>query len=107
MADLNTAALRALLAEYRGLSSYARYLPMDDEVYAALPALLDAAEEAARLRAEREAKKEALVNALKEVDRRSDGDFEGDHVDADDLLVGYINDQDVSDAYRKIGKWYA
>lgn len=35
------------------------------------------------------------------------GDPEGNHSDADDLLLEYINDAEVKTAYHAIEKWYA
>lgn len=34
-------------------------------------------------------------------------DAEIEHGSADDLLIRYINDQDVTDAYERITRWYA
>jgi len=38
---------------------------------------------------------------------QQDGDTEGAHIDADDALLAYINDPDITEAYRVIDKWYA
>lgn len=35
------------------------------------------------------------------------GDEECDHVDADALLIEYINDPQVTETYQSIPKWYA
>ncbi len=35
------------------------------------------------------------------------GDEETDHLDADELLLNYIDEIDVSDAFDAINKWYA
>lgn len=35
------------------------------------------------------------------------GDIEDDHADADRLLLDYINDLGVTEAYDAIDKWYA
>lgn len=35
------------------------------------------------------------------------GDPEAAHSNADELLLSYINDPDIRDAYSKIKKWYA
>ena len=45
-----------------------------------------------------------LVAALK---RCNSGDIEADHGNADDLLIEYINDPRVKEAYDAINKWYA
>lgn len=34
-------------------------------------------------------------------------DKEGDHIDADKLLLKYINDKTVTRYFKKIKKWYA
>lgn len=34
-------------------------------------------------------------------------DIEADHSEADDLLVKYINDPEITKAYERIDKWYA
>ena len=34
-------------------------------------------------------------------------DKEANHSDADDLLIEYINDPKITEAYNKIEKWYA
>jgi hypothetical protein len=38
---------------------------------------------------------------------REDADTENDHVRADDLLLDYINDAEVSEAFNALEKWYA
>jgi len=49
--------------------------------------------------------KEQLIEKLKSlIDNR---DIEGAHVTADNLLLEYINDKEVSDAFHNIEKWYA
>ena len=35
------------------------------------------------------------------------GDIEIDHSNADDLLIEFINDDDVRRAYEDVDKWYA
>jgi len=49
--------------------------------------------------------KEELIAKLKEC--AANGDLEVAHWDADQLLLEYINDQDITEAYRDVGKWYA
>ncbi len=61
--------------------------------------------------------KEELINKLKElVNEKEDEkngdtywteDSEKDHIIADELLLRYINDKDVTKYYDRIGKWYA
>lgn len=35
------------------------------------------------------------------------GDTESAHCDADDLLIGFINDPKITEAYESVPKWYA
>lgn len=35
------------------------------------------------------------------------GDLEMVHIEADDALLAYINDSEITEAYNAIGKWYA
>ncbi len=49
--------------------------------------------------------KEELLKKLRECE--NNGDTEVAHSDADDLLIGYINDKDITDAYENVSKWYA
>ena len=35
------------------------------------------------------------------------GDQEWVHMEADDALIAYINDPEITEAYNNIGKWYA
>ncbi len=50
-----------------------------------------------------------LVIGLQEIiDKQKGGsDVENDHADADDLLLAYINDKEISEMYEAIDKWYA
>lgn len=49
--------------------------------------------------------KQELIAALKEC--AENGDAEMAHEVADQLLIVYINDQDIKDAFESIKKWYA
>jgi len=49
--------------------------------------------------------KEELLSILKEL--QENGDQEIAHAKADDALLEYINDEDVSKAFEEIDKWYA
>jgi len=53
--------------------------------------------------------KEDLIKALLalEVDETSPGDQVECHVAADELLLEYINDKGVSDAFEAVDKWYS
>ena len=50
--------------------------------------------------------KEELIQRLTEIPNGG-GDAEEWHIDADDALLAYINDPEISEAYRAIKKWYA
>ncbi len=49
--------------------------------------------------------KEELLTKLTAL--RTSGDPEDAHCEADDLLVEYINDPDIAEAYGDVPKWYA
>lgn len=49
--------------------------------------------------------KEELIVALKEC--AENGDTEIAHEVADKLLIIYINDQDIKEAFESIKKWYS
>lgn len=50
---------------------------------------------------------EELREGLLKILNRTGQDEEVDHADADDLLLEYINDREVTDTYEAIDKWYA
>jgi hypothetical protein len=67
-------------------------------------------------------KKEELIKILKELPNEShahssrlnheynvdhEADFENGHKIADNLLLEYINDPEITETFRKIGKWYS
>ena len=49
--------------------------------------------------------KEKLIEELKQ--QLNNGDQEDAHIAADNLLLQYINDKEIEDAYNMIDKWYA
>ncbi len=49
--------------------------------------------------------KEELLERLKQ--SANSDDTEGAHSDADDDLIAYINDEDITKAYNEVPKWYA
>lgn len=51
--------------------------------------------------------KEELLERLRAIKAASIGASEEGHIEADDLLVEYINDPEIKAAYEAIGKWYA
>jgi hypothetical protein len=53
--------------------------------------------------------KEELIAELNKIYDGQDRytDVEVDHMNADELLLKYINDNDVTDAFNAIYKWYA
>lgn len=50
-------------------------------------------------------KKQKLIEELKLL--QVVGDTEGQHGEADRLLLDYINDKEIAKEYDKIKKWYA
>ena len=46
-----------------------------------------------------------LIKELKKLDECYD--FESAHYNADRLLIKYINDKEIEDAYDNVGKWYS
>jgi hypothetical protein len=50
--------------------------------------------------------KATLIEHLLEISKLDD-DTEQEHMDADGLLLEFINDKKVTEAYNKIYKWYA
>lgn len=48
-----------------------------------------------------------LIEQLKSLADRSQSDSEEAHVEADDLLLEFINDEEISELYGKIIKYYA
>lgn len=57
--------------------------------------------------------KEELIKGLEEIrnkeeDPKKPGYYQVDaHIDADDLLLSYINDEEVTEAFEAIDKWYS
>ena len=50
-------------------------------------------------------RKLALLKKLRILAQKSD--YEIAHWKADELLIEYINDKEIEEAYDKVGKWYA
>lgn len=48
-----------------------------------------------------------LIEQLKELVDRSENDSETAHSEADDLLLEFINDEEISELYGRIKKYYA
>jgi hypothetical protein len=56
--------------------------------------------------------KEELIKKLKDIADRQDvdllkGSFDDDHMQADCLLLEYIDDKEVTQTFENIEKWYA
>ena len=47
------------------------------------------------------------LNKIVERQESGDEDYESHHAEADELLLDYINDEKVTEAFNKIKKWYA
>ena len=56
------------------------------------------------VKAAREHRRQRLVSDLQELAGQS---ADGAHQDADNLLLAYIGDADVTEAFKAIEKWYA
>lgn len=54
---------------------------------------------------EQEVKKKELLKKLGKL--QGNGDIERNHYVADRLLVDYIDDEEINEAYCEIKKWYA
>jgi len=50
---------------------------------------------------------EELRGKLKELRRDRVTDYETAHIEADKLLIEYINDSEVTEAFEEIGRWYS
>lgn len=50
--------------------------------------------------------RDELLSRLRELNRPN-GDIEGQHSEADDALLDYIDDPEIAAAYAAIEKWYA
>lgn len=49
--------------------------------------------------------KQELIEKLKEL--HSSVDYEIAHIEADNLLIEYINDEDIMKAFEQVPRWYA
>jgi hypothetical protein len=49
--------------------------------------------------------KQELLKALAELAKNFDTEVA--HIEADDLLIEYINDEEIKKAYDEVSKWYA
>ena len=47
------------------------------------------------------------LNKISELQESGDGDYEYHHAKADQLLLDYINNEKITEAFNKIKKWYA
>ena len=65
----------------------------------------------ARMQHQLERKKKNLrahvLKELRALAQDKDGDHEANHGRADDLLLELIDDDEVTDAFKRIKKWYA
>jgi len=52
-------------------------------------------------------KQEKILEELVKLQELSKGDAEVAHGKADDLLLEYINDKQITEAFKKIERWYA
>ena len=47
------------------------------------------------------------LNKIAELQESGDDDYEFHHAKADELLLNYINNEKVTEAFNRIEKWYA
>lgn len=47
------------------------------------------------------------LNEIRDRQRKGNDDTELSHIDADNLLLDYINDEDIKKAFDELIKWYA
>lgn len=52
-------------------------------------------------------RRSGLLEQLRALVDKSKTDSENAHIEAEDLLLSYINDEEVSDVYGRIEKYYA
>jgi len=51
--------------------------------------------------------KKELIDSLCEIIKDTDGDIEINHQRADNLLLCYLDDKEITEAFEAIKKWYA
>ncbi len=51
--------------------------------------------------------KKELISKLLEIAERNGSDYEVVHSEADDALLEYINDTEVTKTFEELGKWYS
>ena len=51
--------------------------------------------------------KKKLITELQKISRTENDDYEITHYKADKLLLQYINDEEITEAYENVGKWYS
>lgn len=58
-----------------------------------------------RLNSDEKFTKKELLSLLERLSESDD--YEVTHILADSLIIKYINDEKIAQAYHKVGKWYA
>lgn len=51
--------------------------------------------------------KPTLLRKLRIILKRENSDTELNHIEADDLLLEFINDKSITKLFKKINKWYS
>ena len=51
--------------------------------------------------------KDELIKELNKISREKNRDYETTHLKADSLLIEYIKDNEIAQAYHGVGKWYS
>ena len=52
-------------------------------------------------------KRDEILKSLKDIKNKKTDDLEIDHVEADTLLLELIDDEEITDAFWAIDKWYS
>jgi hypothetical protein len=47
------------------------------------------------------------LDLIKKLEECKEEDIESGHIRADNLLLEYINDKEVTEAFKSLSKWYA
>lgn len=92
---------------FRGINDYKKYeeLSKNPIRMAMLIIELQGAFEHYKVRKDPDRRK-ALLERLRAAAETSQGDAEGGHSDADQILLDWIDDPEVEELYGKVKKWY-
>lgn len=77
----------------------------DNDIQEKVEKLLTETKRLAKLAGVTDLKREYVLKSLR--DLQSSRDTEGTHASADQLLLEFIDDAEIEEAYRAVPKWYA